>query len=107
MNILERAKQAIRPTRPAVEFFGADGSRRDATAELKRCFEDPREVVPSTAPIEFARRVKMAFDKKAPQQGTDEGLLEFARRVKVVFDVPVTADNTQELEPGESSRSHP
>jgi hypothetical protein len=62
MSIAERIKSAIRPARPAVEFFGADGSRRDATEELKRCFEGPVEIDPSTLPIEFARKVQTLLD---------------------------------------------
>jgi hypothetical protein len=81
MNTFERIKSAIRPARPAVEFFSADGSRRDVTAELKRCFEDPIEIYPS----------------KAPQRGTDEGLLVFARKVERAFGttVPQETDEPQ------------
>jgi hypothetical protein len=67
MNRFERIISAIRPARPAVEFFGADGSRRDATEELRRCFEGPVAI------------------EKAPQRGTDEGLLSFARKVEIAF----------------------
>jgi len=65
MNVLERVKRAIKPTQPAVEFFGADGSRRDATAELKRCFEGQVEIDPSKLPIEFAKKVKAILDAEA------------------------------------------
>ena len=71
MNPFERMISAIIPTKPAVEFFGADGSRRDATEELKRCFEGPVEIDPSTLPIEFARKVERAFGTTVTQE-TDE-----------------------------------
>lgn len=65
MSWTERIRSIIKPERPAVEFFGADGSRRDATEELRRCFEGPVEIDPSTLPIEFAKKVKAALDTEA------------------------------------------
>ncbi|HUD04965.1 MAG TPA: hypothetical protein VMR59_03190 [Patescibacteria group bacterium] len=60
------------PTQPAVEFFGADGSRRDATEELRRCFESPAEIDPSTLPIEFARKVEAVLDAEAAAKKAGE-----------------------------------
>src|ERR1035437_7000614 len=65
MKLVENIIHAIRPARPAVEYFDGNGGGRDATAELKRCFEGPIKVDPSKLPIEFAGRVQKVFGATA------------------------------------------
>lgn len=63
MRIGEIVRSIIRkPVQPTVVFFGEDGSRKDATEELRICFAGPVEIDPSAIPIEFARKVQIALD---------------------------------------------